>query len=141
MPSPAPPGLGAAGTPLHLPSWAGVHQARLPWPEVAPTGSDFRFGLDPAGGLGPGWLFSRGSEGQGEAAQVPAGTGLRSPRPSPLPPPHHNKRPTWAKAGAPAQRSETAAPPGWGLEGWTRAPAARRSDARVVPGRGLPDTG
>lgn len=24
------------------------HQARLPWPEVAPTGPDFRFGLDPA---------------------------------------------------------------------------------------------
>lgn len=57
VPGPGAPGSAPPGPPcpppLHLPSPAGGRQARQPRPEAAPTGSDFRFGLDLARGLGP----------------------------------------------------------------------------------------
>ena len=53
LPAPSPPPIPGRG-----------RQAPQPRPEAAPTGSDFRFGLDPAGGLGPAPAL-RGLVGEG----------------------------------------------------------------------------
>lgn len=117
-------------------------QDRAAQPEAAPTGSDFRFGLDLARGLGPSSPASLGAPmGSTSWRGSPRSQDPCVPPPSPLPPRHHNKRPRWAWPRAPARRSGIAARPGGWELGGGQEPLRARDPTPGGPGRGLPRAG